>query len=363
MSAKTSPSTHLKYGVEMVCKVWRFPRSSFYHAQKRSKKTTKNRGKRPIISDDVLLKAIREDIAKSPFQGEGHRKIHARLKRFKYLNMGRNRVLKLMREHKLLSPYRSEHVLDNPHDGRITTDNPNEMWGTDAAKVFTLEDGWVWFFGVIDHWNAECLGWHVTKKGDRFAAIEALNQAVEKVCGNASAEVARGLKLRIDHGSQFVSDGFTHQARYWGISISKSFVREPETNGVIERFHRTLKEQIVYGRQYHSVEDFRRAVEEFIHLYNEHWLLEKLAYHSPHEARKLYLQGKNVAKAGAIISTALPEQGEEHGYFCPAAKDSLTEKEEFRRVPSQRRGARLLLSGEIRLVNDEILENAQLVNK
>jgi putative transposase len=363
MSEKTSLSTHLKYGVEMVCKAWRFPRSSFYHAQKCSKKTKGNRGKKSIISDNVLLKAIKNDIEKSPFRGEGHRKIHARLKRSKHLNIGRNRVLKLMREHRLLSPYRSEQSLGNPHDGRITTDSPNEMWGTDAAKIFTLEDGWVWFFGVIDHWNAECLGWHVTKKGDRFAAIEALNQAVEKVYGAASAEVARGLKLRIDHGSQFVSDGFTHQARYWGISISKGFVREPETNGVIERFHRTLKEQIVYGRQYHSLEDFRRAVEEFIRLYNEQWLLEKLGYHSPHEARELYLRGKNVVKAESIISTALPEQGEEHGYFCLAAKDSLNEKEEFHRVPSQRKGARLLLSGEIRVANNEILENVQFVNK
>ncbi len=69
--------------------------------------------------------------------------------------------------------------MENPHNGRTTTEAPNIMWGTDAAKVFTLEDGWVWFFGVIEHRNAECLGWHVTKRSNRFAAIEALNQSVE----------------------------------------------------------------------------------------------------------------------------------------------------------------------------------------
>ena len=143
----------------------------------------------------------------------------------------------------------------------------------------------MWFFGVVEHWNAECLGWHATKKGDRFAAIGALTQAVEKQFGKTSMEVAQGLKLRIDHGFQFLSEGFINQVHYWGIGISKGFVLEPETNGVIEKFHRTYKEQIVHGRQYHSIEDLRRSIAAFISLYNERWLLEKLSYQSPRVAR------------------------------------------------------------------------------
>ena len=37
------------------------------------------------------------------------------------------------------------------------------MWGSDEPKILTLGDGWVWIFSVIDHWNAERLGWHVYK--------------------------------------------------------------------------------------------------------------------------------------------------------------------------------------------------------
>ena len=318
MSEKTSPQTHLRYGVEMVCKVWNFSRSSFYHSRRMSQKVKVKRGKRPTISDDELLKAIVHDIDDSHFQGEGHRKVHARLKRFKKFKVGRNRVLKVMKKNHLLSPYRCKQGKKNFHDGRITTDVPNVMWGTDAAKIFTLEDGWVWFFGVIEHWNSECLGWHVTKKGDRFAAIEALTRTVENVFEKACQGVARGLKLLVDHGSQFLSEGFINQAHYWGIGISKGFVREPETNGVIERFHRTFKEQIVHGRQYHSAEDFRKEVSAFILKYNSDWLLEKLDYHSPLEARKMYREGRNVLKPPKIISAGSPERGKEHGYFVLA---------------------------------------------
>lgn len=294
MSEKISPETKLRYGIQMVCKAWRFPRSSFYHEQKAKVKCPQ--GKKPLVQDQELLEAIHECIKESPFLGEGHRKIHAQLKRTKAIFTGRNRVLKIMKSNHLLSPYRSKQGVSKPHDGRITTDKPNDMWGTDAAKIFTIEDGWVWFFGVIEHWNAECLGWHLTKQGNRFAAIEAMTQAVEHVFGKAKRMIAQGVKLRVDHGSQFLSEGFVNQIRYWGVAISKGFVREPETNGVVERFHRTYKEQVVHGRHYHSLEDLRRATDAFIHQYNKKWLLEKLGYHSPVEARELYMQGHNVLK-------------------------------------------------------------------
>lgn len=323
MSDRISPQTKLKYGIEMTCKVWKFSRSTFYHSRKRILEPKDKRGRLPSISDDDLIQEIKEDIKNSHFHGEGHKKIHARLRRFRGIKVGRNRILNLMRRHKMLSPYRYKKRDAKLHDGRITTDDPNIMWGTDAAKVYTLEDGWIWFFGVIEHWNGECLGWHVAKKGNRFAAIESLTQAIEKVFKDNSNGICRGLKLRIDHGSQFLSDGFINQARYWGISISKGFVREPETNGVIERFHRTFKEQIVHGRQYHSVEDFRRAVGEFISNYNEKWLLEKLGYHSPIEARKKYLEGENVLTKGKI-SSGLAEVEREHGYFVLATKKDVT---------------------------------------
>src|SRR5208283_176329 len=50
------------------------------------------------------------------------------------------------------------------------------------------------------------------------------------------------------HGSNFMADHFQKQARFWGIAPSYAFVGEPETNGVIERLFRTLKEQAIHGR-------------------------------------------------------------------------------------------------------------------
>ena len=49
-----------------------------------------------------------------------------------------------------------------------------------------------------------------------------------------------GLALRMDHGSQYLSDHFTNQIKFWGIQPSYAFVEQPQTNGVAERFNRTL---------------------------------------------------------------------------------------------------------------------------
>ena len=79
-----------------------------------------------------------------------------------------------------------------------------------------------------------------------------------------------------------------NQLRYWGIHPSFAFVEEPETNGVVERWNRTLKEQAVYGRVFRNLADVRAAVAEFVERYNQCWRLEKLAYRTPNEAREEY---------------------------------------------------------------------------
>ena len=175
-----------------------------------------------------------------------------------------------------------------PPDGTIITAAPHVMWGTDGVRVFTVDDGWVWTFAAVDHWNAACVGWHVCTVGNRFAALEPIAHGLRQRYGSVAAAVARGLALRMDHGSQYLSDHFLHQIRYWGIRPSFGFVEEPETNGVAERWNRTLKEQATYGRVFQRLDDGRAAVADFVERYNQNWRLEKLGYQTPIEARAAY---------------------------------------------------------------------------
>ena len=247
------------------------------------------RGPTPARSDADLLAAIRSNLARAPFQGEGHCTVHARLRILDDIRVARTRVLRVMRAQELLSPHRGRRQGDpNAHDRTSVASAPDIMWGTDGVRVFTADDDWVWTFAAVDHWHAECVGWHVCTVGSRFAALEPIAQGLRRRYGSVEADVARGLALRMDHGSQYLSDHFLNQLRYWGIHPSFGFLEEPETNGVVERWNRTLTEQAVYGRVFRHLADVRATVAEFVEHYNQCWRLEKLAYRTPSEAREQY---------------------------------------------------------------------------
>ena len=146
----------------------------------------------------------------------------------------------------------------------------------------------MWLFTAVEHWNAECVGWHVCKLGDRYAALQPVAMGLKALYGALAPDVARGLKLRMDHGTQYLSDHFLNQVRYWGITPSFAFVQEPQTNGVVERFNRTIKEQVIHGRVFKNSEEVRQAVAAFVPRYNAEWLVEKLGYKSPSGAREAY---------------------------------------------------------------------------
>ena len=71
-----------------------------------------------------------------------------------------------------------------------------------------------------------------------------------------------------------------------GIARSPAYHYEPETNGCVEKFIQTLKEQVLWIERFDTHEQLRAAVRSFARRYNEHWLLERHGYRTPIEARQ-----------------------------------------------------------------------------
>jgi putative transposase len=236
------------------------------------------------MSDDGLVQEIRKLLTDSPFHGEGYRKLWARL-RFAGVRTSRRRVLRLMREHGLLAHQRVGAPRGSKaHDGRITTDRVDVMWGTDLTSVVTGE-GQAAVFVAVDHCSAECVGIHAGRSADRFEALEPVRQAVRERFGAFGKGVAAGLQLRHDHGSQYVSHPFQGEVRFLGIASSPAFVREPEGNGCAERFIRTLKENLLWVRPFATVEELRLALQAFKETYDRTWIIERHGYRTPAKVR------------------------------------------------------------------------------
>lgn len=289
-----SPATGKRYPLTLICSVWRVARSSVYASAAREApcggRATEapraaKRGPRTAHSDPELVEEIRAALKESSFLGEGHKKITVLLRK-RGVRVGKNRVLRLMRENGLLVPVRRRHERgDHTHSGTIRTERPDELWGTDATRFWTEEEGWVWFFGAIDHCTGEIVGHHLAKKGDRWAALEPVRQGVRKHFGACSAKIALGLGLRHDWGPQYTARQFNAELKWLGITNSPAFVGEPQTNGIIERFMRTLKEECIYVHRFRTLEEARTEIARFIRQYNHEWLLERHGYKTPVEVR------------------------------------------------------------------------------
>ena len=132
MSEAVSPATGRRYGIKKACQVLSFPRSSFYSHQAPKDGRAKKPGPKPKWSDDEILKFIKGDLKRSPFQGEGHRKVWARLRFLDGIRISRKRALGVMRKNNLLSPHRISRPV-NDHEGEIITAGPNLMWGADGV--------------------------------------------------------------------------------------------------------------------------------------------------------------------------------------------------------------------------------------
>ena len=195
-------------------------------------------------------------------------------------------VLRLLREHGLLAPSRTGGPCGpRAHDGTIVTERVDTMWGTDLTVV-TGEGQAAVFVAEA----TECVGIHAARRATRYEALEPVRQGVRRHFGAIGKDVAKGLALRHDHGSQYMADVFQTEIAFLGIERSPAIVRAPEGNGCAERFIRTLKENLLWVRTFETIEDLRLALLDFRETYNTTWIVERHGYKTPDQVRTQQLQ-------------------------------------------------------------------------
>lgn len=284
MSQALSPSAGRVYGLARVARCWGIARATVYRHRRPRSGPGRRRGPVGPCDDATLVAHIREAITHSRFTGEGYRKVWARL-RFAGIRTSPQRVRRLMGENGLLAPHRVRKCPERVHDGTIATETVNVMWGTDMTETVTLAEGAARVFVAVDHCNSECVGIHADKSANRFQALEPIRQGVRRHFGAVAPNVAAGLKLRHDHGPNYMAHDFQGEIAFLGIEASPAFVHQPEGNGVAERFLRTLKENLLWVRTFETIEELRLALLEFAAWYNSHWLVARHGHRTPVQVR------------------------------------------------------------------------------
>src|SRR6056297_3759122 len=190
MSRAHSISTHRRFGMSRICRIWGVPRATVYRRRgpaagagtANAPRPPRRRGPKGACSDAELQFHIQAVIAASPFSGEGYRKVWARL-RAQAVRTAPRRVRRVMKENALLAPQRPVQRDAHPHAGTIVTDRVDEVWGTDMTQTVTTGEGRAYVFIAVDHCSGEFIGTHASSSATRWEALEPVRQGVTRHFG------------------------------------------------------------------------------------------------------------------------------------------------------------------------------------
>jgi transposase InsO family protein len=277
-----------KASVSLLCETFTISRAAYYAEARRQRgeavapaANVVAMPKRPrYTSSEVVLLRIREVLAREACAAWGVRKVWATLRR-EGLKVSRKRVHAIMRAHGLVLA-RDREPGESPR-GHVVVPEPNRRVATDLTTVWTRRDGVVALVPTID-----C--------GDRTAVIEvttdqhgpAILASVERKLVEAfgiPAHVPEGVELRTDHGPQYTGADCDALCTRWRVAHTYAPVGRPTGNAVVERFIRTLKEELIWLRDWHSADELRAAVATWLDHYHHHRPHQALNWQTPMERR------------------------------------------------------------------------------
>ena len=149
---------------------------------------------------------------------------------------------------------------------RVKTTGTNQLWHTDASYFFVVGWGYYYLITVLDDYSRMVLAWRVQPSMASACIIEVVQDAVE-FTGLPTVPVEPGPALLTDNGPGFLSRAIEEFLKVRAIKHIVAAPYHPQTNGKLERYHRTAKATINLF-VYQSPEALVHAMGEFVRHYN-----------------------------------------------------------------------------------------------
>jgi putative transposase len=218
-----------------VARVMQVSRQAIYRTP-----TPRRPPQRRPTADPVEQAIVEEALAN---QTDGYRMVCAFVRRRLGVAVNRKRVLRVMRERKLIQRRRPLERRKRP--GFFRVERPRQLWQLDMTSVWVAEHGWTYLMAIIDCCTREIVAWHLEL---RCRAIEA-EQLIERAAA-AYAIRADELTLGTDNGSAFTARRFRETLGRLGIHHRRGGYRDPESQAFIESWFGKLKEREVWLNEY-----------------------------------------------------------------------------------------------------------------
>jgi putative transposase len=253
---------------------------------------------RPVSEQELRREAILAEIRAIHVElkrRNGSPRIHAELNARGFA-CSVNTVAKLMHDNdigaktarKFRNTTDSKHsrpVADNILGRQFTASKPNERWLADITYIWTRE-GWLYLAGVEDLFSRMVVGWSMAQHMESRLVVDAMAMAI------ARRLPEEGLLAHSDRGSQYASEHYQAVLLEAGIECSMSGKGQCWDNAPMESFFATLKKELVYDEDYHTHQQARGSIFEYIEsYYNLKRRHSALGYLSPVEFEKVFAAG------------------------------------------------------------------------
>lgn len=250
---------------------------------KRSRSQSRIQADKPILEAIITLKS------NHPFWG--YRRIWAYLRYRQAVIIGKNRVYRVMKEHRLLITKKSRLLAKRtPLRPKPQATYPNHVWGTDMTKIKIGSFGWVYLHVVLDWYTKEIIGYSFSFQSKTSDWLNALNMAVNSRYPNGILMSKNTPKLVTDNGCQPTSELFMRTCSEMTIKQIFTTWNNPKGNADTERVMRTIKEDLVWPYDWQSPFLFEEALTHWVESYNTDFPHQSLGYKTPSQMMAFYQQ-------------------------------------------------------------------------
>ena len=237
------------FAVAAVARVLQISRQALYRTP-----TPRKAPQRRPPADPVEAAIVEEAVAN---QTDGYRMVTAFVRRRLGRPVNRKRVLRVMRERKLIQRRRPLERRKRP--GFFRVERPRQLWQLDMTSVWVAEQGWTYLLAMIDCCTREIVDWQLSLRCRADEAIAVVDRAV------AAYAIEPGeLVLGSDNGAAFTARRFRQRLAELDVRHRRGGYRDPESQAFIESWFGKLKEREVWLNEYETLDNARRGIGGYV---------------------------------------------------------------------------------------------------
>jgi putative transposase len=214
---------------------------------------------------------------------DGYRVVTAWVRRRLGQPVNRKRVLRVMRQRRLIQRRRRLDRRRRP--GFFRVERPDQLWHPDMTSIWVAEHGWVYLMAAIDCCTREIVAWHLQT---RCRAKEATG-LIERAAAERGLPPGT-LTLGTDNGSAFTARAFKTVLSGLGIAHRRGGYRDPESQAFIESWFGKLKQRCVWRQEFETLEQAREVIGAYV-IHYHHRPHSRLDYHTPLEVAATWNDG------------------------------------------------------------------------